>query len=101
MTITKPLLKTKLIAGKLSSPLAYLTKPLNGLALYDEHRLITRREFLQHVMRLATQLPDKQHAINLCDNRYLFLVSAWAVIVRQQSNLLPPNKNALTQSKLA
>lgn len=91
-----------LINGELDSPLAWLSKPLLGLSFEpDSHRIITRRDFLQHVYRVAAVLPDQQYALNLCDNRYLFLVSTWAVIVREQSNLLPPNKNAMTQAKLA
>jgi acyl-coenzyme A synthetase/AMP-(fatty) acid ligase len=96
MTNTAPL-----INGELDDPLAWLFKPLLGLDFGGESRVITRAEFLQHVSRLAKLLPDQQHAITLCDNRYLFLVSAWAVIVRKQSNLLPPNKNTITQTKLA
>lgn len=91
-----------LINGELDSPLAWLSKPLQGLP-FGTHasRIITRGEFLQHVYAVAAVLPDERYAINLCDNRYLFLVSTWAVIVRQQSNLLPANKNASTQTKLA
>ena len=97
MTETAPL-----INGELDAPLAWLSKPLLGLSVDEKSgRIVTRGEFVQHVLRLAERLPDRQFAINLCDNRYLFLVSTWAVIVRQQSNLLPPNKNPMTQSKLA
>lgn len=105
MTVTAPL-----INGKLDSPLAWLSKPLLGLPIGPQSgsksgsksgRTITRGEFLQHVHRVAVTLPDRPFAINVCDNRYLFLVATWAVIVRQQSNLLPPNKNVITQTKLA
>lgn len=97
MTTTAPL-----INGELDAPIAWLSKPLLGLPVDEEKgRVISRGEFLQHVLRLAELLPDRRFGINLCDNRYLFLVSTWAVIVRQQSNLLPPNKNPMTQIKLA
>lgn len=57
--------------------------------------------FLLHVQRVARMLPgDAQYAINLCDNRYLFLVSICAVILRKQCSLLPPNKNTATQQDL-
>jgi acyl-coenzyme A synthetase/AMP-(fatty) acid ligase len=91
-----------IINGGLDSPLAWLSKPLLGLPVDKKlGRIVSRGEFIQHVLRVAEVLPDQQYAINLCDNRYLFLVSTWAVIVCQQSNLLPPNKNPMTQLKLA
>ena len=58
-------------------------------------------KFLQQVVALANSLPDRSYAINLCTNRYQFLVSFCAVIVRGQCNLLPNNKNISTQSNLA
>ncbi|SVC78236.1 uncharacterized protein METZ01_LOCUS331090, partial [marine metagenome] len=58
-------------------------------------------EFLQQVVALANSLPDRSYAINLCTNRYQFLVSFCAVIVRGQCNLLPSSKNISTQSNLA
>ena len=58
-------------------------------------------KFLQQVVALANSLPDQLYAINLCTNRYQFLVSFCAVIVRGQCNLLPSSKNISTQSNLA
>jgi acyl-coenzyme A synthetase/AMP-(fatty) acid ligase len=53
------------------------------------------------VWALAAQLPQKSYAINLCENRYCFLVAFCAVIVRAQTNLLPANRGAETQRALA
>lgn len=50
------------------------------------------RTFLGHVRGLAAQLPPGQHAINLCDDRYRFLVAFCAVALRGQVNLLPPSR---------
>jgi acyl-coenzyme A synthetase/AMP-(fatty) acid ligase len=88
-----------LIERDANDPLALLSSPLvdNGL----NRGVITAAEFLGHVQYVAERLPDGQHAINLCDNRYLFLVALSAVIVRQQTNLLPSNKIIATQTKLA
>jgi len=47
--------------------------------------------FLHHVDLVAKQLPAKQFAINLCENRYNFFVAFAAVLSREQTNLLPPN----------
>jgi acyl-coenzyme A synthetase/AMP-(fatty) acid ligase len=58
-------------------------------------------EFLGHVNALAAVLPERSHAINMCGNRYRFLVAFAAVIVRGQCNLLPANKNQATQNNLA
>ncbi|MBL4672261.1 MAG: AMP-binding protein, partial [Arenicella sp.] len=88
-----------LIERDASDPLALLTAPLAGNKLNSG--VVTAAEFLGHVQHLAERLPDGQHAINLCDNRYLFLVALCAVIARQQTNLLPSNKIIATQTQLA
>ena len=88
-----------LIERGANDPLALLTSPLSGNKLNSG--IVTTAEFLGHVQHLAERLPDGQHAINLCDNRYLFLVALCAVIVRQQTNLLPSNKVIATQVQLA
>lgn len=48
--------------------------------------------FLQHVHQVARALPERDFAVNLCEDRYLFLVSFVAVILRRQTNLLPASK---------
>ncbi len=63
-------------------------------------RTIRVSEFLGHVHALADALPDFSYAINLCGNRYRFLVAFAAIILRGQCNLLPANKNKATQSNL-
>ncbi|MBX2809796.1 MAG: AMP-binding protein [Cellvibrionaceae bacterium] len=78
--------------------IAYLLTPITAWGL-DAGRVCVR-QFLQHVLCLAQQLPDQQYIINLCDNRYLFSVTFCAVIARQKTNLLPPNKAPSTQAQL-
>lgn len=88
--------------------IAWLTKPLNSVETGSSSPINVEREpqpvsvtqFLHHVSRLASALPEHLYAVNLCDNRYLFLVSLCAVIVRGGTNLLPPNKNIATQNGL-
>ncbi len=92
---------TKLVKGRLDTPLAWLSKPLTGLPVGDAGQIVSRGNFLAHATLLARQLPDQAYVLNLCDNRYLFLVAAWAAILSKQTNLLPPNKNAATQSQLS
>ncbi len=48
--------------------------------------------FLHHASHLAEQLPQRTFAINLCEDRYLFLVAFGAVIIRHQTNLLPQSR---------
>lgn len=70
-------------------------------ALSSQPRQITVGRFYQHVVHVAKQLPDRGYAINLCDNRYLFCVAFCAVLLRQQTNLLPPNRTAKTLAALS
>lgn len=91
---------TPLLQRPADAPLAWLSQSLNGLPVPKTGQLVSNAQFLSHVLRLAQTLPATKYAINLCDNRYLFVVAAWAAIVRQQSNLLPANKNPSTQANL-
>ena len=51
-------------------------------------------EFLADVTQLAARLPTAQAAVNLCEDRYAFLVAFAALLVRGQTNLLPPSRAA-------
>ncbi len=53
---------------------------------------ITVATFHGHVRALAAQLPAGQHAVNLCQDRYRFLVALCAVALRGQVTLLPPSR---------
>lgn len=46
--------------------------------------------FLGHVRGVAALLPDRPYALNLCEDRYRFLVAFCAAAVRGQVTLLPP-----------
>ncbi len=48
--------------------------------------------FLAHVRGVAAALPAGRHAVNLCEDRYRFLVSFCAVALRGQVTLLPPSR---------
>ena len=67
--------------GEPSRPLAFG----HGMA-------VDLRTFERHVRGLAALLPDGRHAINLCDDRYRFLVAFCAAAVRGQVTLLPPSR---------
>ena len=53
---------------------------------------VDRAGFEADVRALAATLPQARHAVNLCEDRYRFLVALCAVAVRGQINLLPPSR---------
>jgi acyl-coenzyme A synthetase/AMP-(fatty) acid ligase len=55
-------------------------------------RAISAAEFLADVRALAARLAPRRHLINLCDDRYRFLVALGAALVNGQITLLPPNR---------
>jgi acyl-coenzyme A synthetase/AMP-(fatty) acid ligase len=78
--------------------MAHCTKPLAALG---GHLGRWRCEdFVGQVKRLAEQLPPGKFAINLCENRYLFMLAFCAVILKRQTNLLPQNRAEATQASL-
>jgi acyl-coenzyme A synthetase/AMP-(fatty) acid ligase len=74
--------------------------PNTSLSNTSRSKIVSCAEFISDVQRLSNQLPEGSYAINLCSDRYAFLVGFCAVIVRGSTNLLPPNKNTATQSLL-
>ncbi len=56
--------------------------------------MITCGGFLADVARLSGSLPDRQHVLNLCEDRYHFLVGFAAALVRRQISLFPPGRAA-------
>ena len=55
-------------------------------------RPIARGQFQAHVRQVQESLPDRAHAILLCEDRYRFLVAFAACLLRQQVVLLPPSR---------
>lgn len=87
-----------LVTRQPNDHIAYLTQPIEALGL--NRGVIDTNQFVEHVYQLAESLPNGRYAINLCENRYLFLVGFCAAILRGDINLLPPNKNIATQKQL-
>ena len=58
----------------------------------DGTQTIDLDTFLAHVRGVAAALPDGRHAVNLCEDRYRFLVTFCAVALRGQITLLPPSR---------
>lgn len=61
---------------------------------FDAGGDVSRQRFLDHVHGVAALLPEAAHVINLCENRYRFLVCLCAAAVRGQVTLLPPSRAA-------
>lgn len=53
---------------------------------------ISAATFAAHVRALAERLPEARGAVNLCEDRYRFLVAFCAAALRGQTTLLPPSR---------
>ena len=81
MTGRAPDARLPLLVGALSRPIAW-----------RDGKAVSAGVFLAHVRRVASLLPDAESAVNLCEDRYAFLVAFAALLVRGQTNLLPPSR---------
>lgn len=73
-----------------SRPLA--TGDLQRPFAFDANGAVTLGQFLGHVRGVAALLPAGRHAVNLCEDRYRFLVAFCAAALRAQITLLPPSR---------
>jgi acyl-coenzyme A synthetase/AMP-(fatty) acid ligase len=78
-------------ATQIQLPLLRAASPDRVIAWRDG-RAVRATEFLNEVTALAARLPAAPAAINLCEDRYAFLVAFAALGVRGQTNLLPPSR---------
>jgi acyl-coenzyme A synthetase/AMP-(fatty) acid ligase len=60
--------------------------------LWRDGRSVHVREFLAAVCLLAARLPQAKYMVNLCADRYRFLVAFCAAAVASQTNLLPASR---------
>jgi len=72
-------------------PLLNVDDPRRIVAMH-EGQAITAAQFIAHVERVAAQLPEASAAVNLCEDRYAFLVAFCAIALRGQANVLPPSR---------
>jgi len=72
----------------------------SAFCVYSKDTVICRADLLAHAIALSEKLPAKSYAINLCQDRYLFIVAYLAVCLRQQTSLLPSNQSAKTLADL-
>lgn len=64
----------------------------DSLIAWRDGRGIETATFLADVAALSERLPEYEHVINLCEDRYRFLVGFAAALVREQITLLPPSR---------
>lgn len=62
---------------------------------------ITQQQFLHDLTKVTAQLPDTGFALNLCEDRYYFLLAFCAVLIKGAVNLLPSNRQPTTLIELA
>lgn len=72
-------------------PLLHAADPARVLARRNG-RSISAAEFLAQVRAVAADLPIAAAAVNLCEDRYAFLVAFCAIALRGQINLLPSSR---------
>lgn len=58
-------------------------------------------EFIGNARRLADALPAHQHVVNLCEDRYQFMLGLAAAMLRGQITLMPPNRTSGTVNSLS
>lgn len=63
----------------------------DAIIAYRKRRPIDAGTFLADVAALAEALPERQHIVNFCVDRYRFAVALGAAMRRQQVSLLLPN----------
>jgi len=81
------------IAGRAPGPrLPLLVGALSRPVAWRAGQPVSAAVFLGHVRQVASLLPDAGSAVNLCEDRYAFLVAFAALVVRGQTNLLPPSR---------
>lgn len=71
---------------------ALLSGAPDRLFAIERGRRVDAAQFLRHVHGVAAQLPDDPLVLNLCDDRYRFLVGFAAALARGKTTLLPPSR---------
>lgn len=64
----------------------------NSTIAWYKGQAISRHRLLADAFDTAAQLPDRPHVINLCLDRYHFMVAFAAALLRGQLTLLPPTR---------
>ncbi|TDY02957.1 AMP-binding protein [Thiohalophilus thiocyanatoxydans] len=76
----------------MSRKLPLTTHPPEAIIAWHQGEAISTQKFLAQAQALAQSLPEASHAVNLCEDRYAFLLAFAALLIRGQVCLLPPNR---------
>ncbi len=71
------------------------------LVAWQSGRAMTAAEFMADVTVVANGLPDSQWIVNLCEQRYAFLIGFCAALLRNQTTLLPSSRAQQVVAELA
>jgi acyl-coenzyme A synthetase/AMP-(fatty) acid ligase len=71
---------------------ALVTGARSRVVAWDRGVAVDRATFERHVRATAAALPPAAYAVNLCDDRYRFIVALAAAAVRGQVTLLPSSR---------
>lgn len=96
--------RSRSIAGDLLPDLRYpLVRHVadGGAVAWQASRPISRARFLADVAALAALLPAEEYVVNLCTDRYRFMVGLAAALCRRQISLMPSNDAPATLTALA
>lgn len=72
-------------------PILVESKPDTPIYWFKD-KTITQEEFKSDVTHIATHLKEHEHAINLCEDRYLFALTFVACILQKQICLMPASR---------
>lgn len=89
---------TKVSTGVDVSPLV-LGAPGRAIA-FDASGVVTLARFLAEVRGVAAELPSAGYVLNLCEDRYRFLVAFCAAATRGQVTLLPASRAEATVNQV-
>lgn len=81
--------------------MAFPLRQPQDIFIWHRGRPVRYGEFIGRAQALAAQLPDAAQAVNLCEDRYLFLLALMALLLRGQVCLLPPSRAPRTVEKVA
>ena len=68
---------------------------------WQDGKTISAQRFLTDVIALAERLPARSYVLNLCNDRYRFMVGFSAAMLRGQISLLPPSHTSDLVKRLA
>jgi acyl-coenzyme A synthetase/AMP-(fatty) acid ligase len=73
-------------------PLPLAFGPLDRRFAVGGAQTVSLERFLRQARALAETLPEGSHCLNLCEDRYRFMLSLCAALLRRQPTLLPPSR---------